>query len=427
MKSVRERFNFMRGNLLVLTVRQTIGMFFRGMVFPYASLFILEVGGTSSQIGIVNSLRPLAGLLMFPISGYLTDRTSRVKLIALAGYLSAASMLLYVFAPSWEWIALGALIQGFMVFQFPPTSAILADSLTPENRGTGIAAMNSLAAGFSLFSSYLAGMLLEMLGVSLGMRVLYGLLAFSSFICAILVSRYMEDTTEVAGYDTLPSMGAILRETYSGVPELVRGLPRSVKALGVVVLMGFIGNAVASPFWVVYVVEEVGLSSLDWGLIIMFEMILKTLLTFPAGVLVDRYGRTKNLLASLLVFLLSMPLIIFAKGFYQILLIRLAVAVAGALFTPASTALMADYVPSEMRGRVMAALGRGSMMVGAAGGGTGGPGMGYLFTVPVMAASIMGGLLYAVNPVYPWYFILATTVVQVLALVLFVRDPEESH
>jgi len=407
--------------MLVLTVRQTIGM-----VFPYASLFILEVGGTSSQIGIVNSLRPLAGLLMFPLSGYLTDRTSRVKLIALAGYLSAASMLLYVFAPSWEWIALGALIQGFMVFQFPPTSAILADSLTPENRGTGIAAMNSLATGFSLFSSYIAGMLLEMLGVSLGMRVLYGLLASSSFVTAILVSRYMEDTAEVAGYDTLPSMGTILRETYSGIPELVRGLPRSVKALGVVVLMGFIGNAAASPFWVVYVVEEIGLSSLDWGMIIMFEMILKTLLTFPAGLLVDRYGRTRNILVSLLVFLLSMPLI-FAESFYQVLIIRLAVAVAGALFTPASTALMADYVPSEMRGRVMAALGRGSMLVGAAGGGTGGPGMGYLFTVPVMAASIIGGLLYAVNPAYPWYCILATTVIQVLALVLFIRDPEEAH
>ena len=407
--------------MLVLTVRQTIGM-----VFPYASLFILEVGGTSSQIGIVNSLRPLAGLLMFPLSGYLTDRTSRVKLIALAGYLSAASMLLYVFAPSWEWIALGALIQGFMVFQFPPTSAILADSLTPENRGTGIAAMNSLATGFSLFSSYIAGMLLEMLGVSLGMRVLYGLLASSSFVTAILVSRCMEDTAEVAGYDTLPSMGTILRETYSGIPELVGGLPRSVKALGVVVLMGFIGNAAASPFWVVYVVEEIGLSSLDWGMIIMFEMILKTLLTFPAGLLVDRYGRTRNILVSLLVFLLSMPLI-FAESFYQVLIIRLAVAVAGALFTPASTALMADYVPSEMRGRVMAALGRGSMLVGAAGGGTGGPGMGYLFTVPVMAASIIGGLLYAVNPAYPWYCILATTVIQVLALVLFIRDPEEAH
>jgi MFS family permease len=237
----------------------------------------------------------------------------------------------------------------------------------------------------------------------------------------------MVDTREVVGYDALPPLGALLRETYSGIPELIRGLPRSVKAHGIVVLMGFIGNAVVSPFWVVYVIEEIGLSSLDWGLIVMLETILKTLFTFPAGVLVDRYGRTKNLLASLILSLLSMPLVVFAEGFYQVLLIRLAVAVAGALFTPASTALMADYVPSEMRGRVMAALGRGSMMVGAAGGGTGGPGMGYLFTLPVMAASIFGGFLYALNPTYTWYFILVTTVMQVFALVLFIRDPEEAH
>jgi MFS family permease len=116
-------------------------MFTRRMVLPYTSLYIIAVGGKSAQIGLVNSLRPIAGLLIFPLSGYLTDRAGRVKLIALAGYLSAASMLLYVFAPSWEWIALGALLQGFMVFQFPPTSAILADSLDSRIRGTGVATL----------------------------------------------------------------------------------------------------------------------------------------------------------------------------------------------------------------------------------------------------------------------------------------------
>lgn len=75
----------------------------------------------------------------------------------------------------------------------------------------------------------------------------------------------------------------------------------------------------------------------------------------------------------------------------------------------------------------MAALGRGSMMVGAAGGGTGGPGMGYLFTVPVVAASVLGGLLYAVNPVYTWLSLLAATLLQVFVLVLFVRDPDVAH
>ena len=119
-KSLRKRFEFMSGNIRILTVTQVLRFFFGGMVMPYASLFILAVGGEPAQVGIINSLSPLAGLLIFPISGYLADRTGRVKLIALANYLSALTMLLYVFAPSWEWIALGALLQGFLVFRFPP-------------------------------------------------------------------------------------------------------------------------------------------------------------------------------------------------------------------------------------------------------------------------------------------------------------------
>ncbi|MBD3205775.1 MFS transporter, partial [Candidatus Bathyarchaeota archaeon] len=141
LQGLKDRFDFMNRNITVLTTRQVLGMFFRRMVLSYSSLFILAVGGNDAQIGLINSLRPLAGLLMFPIAGYLTDIRGRVKMIALAGYLSGMIMLLYVFAQSWEWIALGAVIQGFMVFQFPPTSAILADSLEPRNRGIGIATM----------------------------------------------------------------------------------------------------------------------------------------------------------------------------------------------------------------------------------------------------------------------------------------------
>jgi MFS family permease len=187
--------------------------------------------------------------------------------------------------------------------------------------------------------------------------------------------------------------------------------------------MSFVANSIASPFWVVYVVEEIGLSSVDWGLILLFETILKTSLTIPAGMLVDRYGRTKGLIAAIIISLVSIPSIIFAKNFINVLLIRLGVAVAGALFFPSSTALMVDYVPRRLRGRVMAAIGRGSVLLGAAGGGTGGPGMGYLFTIPVLAGSLLGGVLYAINPLYPWYCFFVTTVIQIITLILFIRDP----
>ena len=57
------------------------------------------------------------------------------------------------------------------------------------------------------------------------------------------------------------------------------------------------------------------------------------------------------------------------------------------------------------------------------GGGIGGPGMGYIFTLPVIFASFLGGFLYSMNPIYPWLCILGTTVIQLLSVVFFIRDP----
>jgi len=427
MKALRERFEFMNKNLRILTIRQSLGMFFRRMVMPYSSLFILAVGGDSSQVGIVGSLRPLAGLVMFPISGYLTDRAGRVKLIAVSGYISALMMMLYVFAPSWEWIALGALLQGFMVLQFPPTSAILADSIDPRSRGTGIATIGAFANIVSMFSPYIAAFVLEIYGDNIGMRILYALLVLSQVVNATLVLRYLEETATVKKTDAKLNALAILKESYAGIPELLRTLPRSVKALAFLIGLGFIANAIAAPFWIVYITDVIGISIIDWGLILLLESIFKIILTIPCGMIADRYSRTRTLFTAIFFSLISLPTLILARGFVDVLLIRLGVALAGALFMPSSTALMADYIPRELRGRVMAAIGRGSVMVGATGGGTGGPGMGYIFTIPVMVASILGGILYSMNPAYPWICVLGATVLQLASLVLFIRDPEKAE
>ncbi len=427
-RRIRGVFSFMRGNILVLTLTQVLGRFFRSMVMPYASLYILALGGEPAQIGLINSLRPLAGLIMFPISGYLTDRTGRVRLIALAGYLSGATMLLYVLAPSWEWIALAAFLQGFMTLQFPPTSAIIADSLEPSSRGTGIATMNTVASTLAIFSPYIAGTVIEIYGAAFGMRILYGLLAAAIIISATINLRYLKETSTKEGEKvSLSDVTKIFKDVYGGIPSMLAELPRSVKALGVVLILLFMCNGVASPFWVVYAVERIGLSSVEWGLILLVEAALKTLLYIPAGMIVDRYGRTRSLLASLLLTLVSIPFFVYSTRFIEILLIRMAVAVATVFFIPASSALMVDTVPRESRGRVMSAFGRGSVLIGAAGGGTGGPGMGFFITIPVMIASVVGGILYSANPAYPWFFVLTATSVSVIVSTLFIRDPTKAE
>ena len=372
-------------------------------------------------------MRPLAGLIMFPLAGYFTDRAGRKKLIALAGYLSAATMMIYVFAPSWEWIALAAFLQGFMVFEFPPTSAIIADSLTPENRGIGVATMNALPSILAMFSPYLAALVLEIYGTAPGMKILYALLAGAIAISATINLRFLKETTGEGDKGPSLSVAQIFRDAYEGIPSMLRRLPVSVRALGIVVVLGFMANGVATSFWVVYAVEEMGLSTVDWGLILFIEAALKAVIYIPAGVLVDRYGRTRSLMASLLISLVSIPTFVVARGFYPVLAIRLAVGVSNVLFIPACSALMADFFPRDIRGRAMAAFGRGAVLVGATGGGTGGPGMGFLITIPLMASSLAGGILYSANPAYPWFFFLFTILASIAVTGLYVRDPKTAE
>jgi len=418
----------MHGNILVLTVTRVLGMFSRSMVFPYASLYILALGGEAAQIGFVNSLRPLAGLLMYPLAGYIADLVGRVKLIALAGYLSGAITLMYVFAPSWQMIALAGLLQGFIVFHFPASSAIIADSLPPKDRGKGIATMSTVAGALATFSPYIAGTLIAIHSVNTGMRYLYAFLMATNLASATITLRFLKETSERSeeklGFSDLPRT---FRNAYSGIPAMLRRLPRSLKALAGVIVLGFMANAIAAPFWVVYVVEHIGLSSVEWGLILLVEVALRNLMFMPAGVVVDRYGRTKSMLASLLLSLASIPLFILSTGFIDVLLIRSAVAISNAFFIPACSALMADMVPRDIRGRTMAALGRGTFMIGSAAGGVGGPGMGFIITIPVMIASIAGGYLYAYNPKYPWLFVTAVTVTSIILSALFIRDPKEAE
>jgi hypothetical protein len=87
----------------------------------------------------------------------------------------------------------------------------------------------------------------------------------------------------------------------------------------------------------------------------------------------------------------------------------------------------ADMIPRDLRGRVMAALGRGTVLNGSTGGGIGGPGVGFLITLPIMIASLTGGYLYAAHPAYLWLFVLAATLISLFLSTLFLRDPAKAE
>lgn len=402
-------------------------MFCRGMVFPYIPLYILSLGGNPAEVGLVYALGGLGGLLVFPIAGHLTDHMDRARLIAVTGYFSAAVVFINALAPSWEWVAVARLLQGFAVFQFPATSAILADSLPPENRGRGLATMTTLTGAMALFAPYAAGSMLDAYGVDTGMRILYVIMTVAYAAGATINLFFIKETRERSSREAAPvSVTSTAREAFGGIPGLLRGFPPVLRALAAVIILAFVANGVAGPFWVIYAKTHIGLTASQWGLVLLVEAGIRNLMAIPAGFLTDRFGRTRFILMALSASLI-IPLYLLAGSFWHVLLIRSVVGISTAFFSPSMAALLADTVPSAVRGRVMAAIGRGTVMVGAASGGTGGPGTGYLTTLPIMVASVGGGLLYAWNPASPWIFVLVVTGVALAVAVRYVRDPQKAE
>jgi len=379
LRSIREGLSILRGNILIMTLVGVLGQFGRSMAFPYASLYILSLGGEPAHIGWINSLAPLAGLVAFPIAGYLADSVGRVRIIGLAGLLSGAIYSLYVFAPNWRLIAVAAFLQGFMVVQFPASSALMADSLSPEDRARGVAAMHAIPSAVAMVAPYVAGAVLAAAGVDAGMRLLYGYIMVVYGITALISLRYLKETATHAPSGSRPAnLPSALRGAYGDIPALLRQLSPSLRALAGVLVVGFVANAISGPFWVVYAVERLRLSSEQWGLILLLESAVRTAAFVPAGAIADRCGRVRVMVASLLLTLVSAPFFVFVSGFAAVLTIRCVVGVANALFIPAAVALLADLVPRDMRGRIMAAMGQGTVMIGMASGGSGGPGLGFL-------------------------------------------------
>ena len=428
MWSPTRTFGFMRGNVLVLSISGGLGMFCRSMVFPYAPLFVLSLGGQPAEIGLIYALGPLGGLIVFPIAGYLADHTSRAKLIAFTGYFSSLLFLGYIFAQSWHWVAVARLLQGFAVLQFPASSAIVADALPPENRGRGIATMMTFSGALAILAPYVAGVFLDTYGIDAGMRILYGITAAAYATGATINLRFIKETTRFQTEDVgVSHLSETLKKAYTGIPALLKQFPPTLRALAVIIILGFMANGVASPFWVVYARDLIGLSSAQWGLVLLVESALGNVVRIPAGFLSDRYGRTKFILASLVLCCASIPLFVFARTLAHVMAIRCLVAVTMAFFSPACGALLADTIPRDIRGRVMAAIGRGSVRIGAASGGTGGPGVGFLTIIPLAVASLAGGLLYEWHSASPWGFVLIVSAIAIVLLAIFVRDPKKAE
>jgi MFS family permease len=190
---LRKHLSILRGNILLFSLTDMLGNFARGLVFPFASLYILALGGDAAKIGFANSLGLMAGFFVLPIAGYITDHSNRIRLLVLSGFLSSLFLILMMIAPTWHVVAVASLLFGLVVIQFPAYASLIADSLSPADRGRGIGYMNTISSSLAIIAPFLAGLIIEKYSANLGMRILYACMLAIYLFSTLIQARFLRE------------------------------------------------------------------------------------------------------------------------------------------------------------------------------------------------------------------------------------------
>jgi MFS family permease len=327
------------------------------MTGPFWGLYVLYLGGSPFHIGLISAVSAIISLPTSLIGGYLADIISRKKLVYGLQLAIALNGLIYILAPSWEWLLLARSTESVISgLRNPAFSAFLADSTTTERRTMDYALWNSVPPLFGLASPYLIGVLMDRYGILPAQRLAYVVLMIVATVTALIRYRYLEDTKRISGNLRL-GLDAVVRGTWMGLMETIRTLPRRIWILIMLGCLYQFAFSMACIFAVTYAVEDaIHVTSSDWGLVTTASTIIIIASSLPLAMLVNKRGRRNLILVSLLITPLTVLGFIYSTGLNQVILAYSTLTLLGNVGGIASQALFTDYFPTAHRGRINALM-----------------------------------------------------------------------
>lgn len=315
------------------------------MVFPYLSIYIVALGATATELGLVNSLGMLVAGLAGPFTGWLIDRHGPRPFYLVGIGLLAVSYGTYALAQSWP-LTIAAMMAYWLGYSISGHSCatICGNCLANRDRATGMTICETVAAG-------LLGIVGPMLGalivVSAGrvdpdaIRPLFVIALGITVVTFILVRTQLSSRRW--------GMAGSSRAVFRDLGEVLRE-GRYLKRWLVIAAVGQLPMGMVLAFSAVYAHEVKGADALVLGAMATGAAAASILLAVPMGRLADRIGRKKVLYLTIPLFCLSCLMLVWAPG-------PLALVAAGVLQSfyyiggPIAAAMERELVPAAQMGR----------------------------------------------------------------------------
>jgi MFS family permease len=369
------------------------------MIYPLLPLFIVAVlGATATDLGWIEGVQQAVVALVIAWAGIRSDRfRRRVPWIRLGYSLPVVGKAILVFASSWPLVMFGRAVDRMgKGFRGSPRDALIADVISPEQRGRAFGLERAMDT---------AGAIVGVLGAAALLWWFSGTPNASGAARATTDPHPYRVIFAIAGALGLGSVVLTFLIKESSEPAAVKvaaptagwKLPAAYWKVISILLIFSLANS--SDTFLLLRAGNTGLS--PWMVVVAYAMynVLYAAISYPAGVLSDRWGRWKVIAIGWAIYAVVYAMFALASS----TTIWPAFAIYGiymALTDGVGKALIADVAPKEHRGRAM--------------------GIYYLGTgLTTIVSSVVAGVLWdRVSPSAPFWLgsIMAVVALLVLAI-----------
>jgi len=401
---LRKEFGFIKGNFLILVFSWILMDFAREMPGTYYGLYVKALGGSASIVGLIAFASIIAqALVQFP-GGYLADKYGRKWLISTMTFGVAVGYVFYSLAPNWQTIMIGAIISSLCLIYGPALNAIIADSLPQDRRGMGFSIMNLINSVSTTPAPLVASWLFIQFGLVRSMRLGYSFVVFAFLVAGLFRLRLKETLSEPEKISGRELLGVYPKSISEGL-GVWRVLPRSAFVLFLTNIIGNFASNLFQPILIFWIVDDLGISEVNWAFIVTTLFVSMIVLAIPIGKIIDKTGKKRPLMVSYILYVMLIPLFLWGD-FYRLLVAMPLIGVLQITRMASSSALMADLVPKEHRGKVSGSSSFFTLIAAAVG-------------------QLTGGFMYDnISHALPWQAQIVFVLPSLLITLLFIEEPK---
>ena len=362
----------LRGNTRACVFTEPLWGLSMGLTFPYASVYMLNIGLSDMQIGMVASISMISQTIISILSGIIIDKFGRRLSTAVFDFFAwCAPCIIWAFAVDFWFFAVAALLNGFTRVTMISWECLLIED-AEKDKITQIFSLILVCVNLSALFAPIASLMVSRLTLVPAVRILY-INAFVLMLTKILVLYFFSQETKqgiIRRQESRNQSMYVLLRGYKGVIKQMLRSQGLLFAATVSVLVEIV-HMINQTFWQVIANQRVGLPDEMLPFYPMIRSLFSIFVFFMILSRIDQNRLKAPLIAGYIstiigcIILISLPQGGSLSGYLGLGVSTLFDALGLSILLTLRQSMIAIHAEPEERSRIMAMLNTAVLLVSA--------------------------------------------------------------